>query len=313
MRIRRFIPLFALVACSSSPTDTWVADFHPPALMPGYTRFVTPTIEGIQPGDNLEYCQWLAAPSDQDQDVLAMTGAQSKTGHHAILYSNSETNFKVGESHLCTTDDMLQIAFVGAIGGEGTASASSALPDGVYFRLPAGKALMVNTHWLNQTDSMVDGQSVIDVKFAPRSDSRIIADLFANNGDTFSIDSGSTATYDVTCPLTQDLSFVLTTNHMHGYGTSIYTEIVKTDGTKQMILANPTWTAESQFNPTYMQYPIDTPLVVHAGDSIHTHCEWHNTTSSKLLFPDEMCVGIGFYFPSQGQLTCENGGLGHSG
>ena len=312
MRARSFIPVFALVGCTSTPTQSWTAGFNPPAEQPGFTRFVPPTIEGIQPGDNLEYCQWLAAPSNEDRDVLAMTGVQSKTGHHAILYSNDETSFDVGETHLCTTQDMLSIAFVGAIGGEGTGpSASAALPDGVYFRLPAGKALMVNTHWLNATDNVVEGQTVLDVKFAPPASDRTIADLFANNGDTFSIDPGATATYDTNCKLTHDLNFVMTTNHMHMYGTSIYSEIVKADGGKEMILANPSWKPEDQFNPTYMQYPLDAPLVVHAGDTIHTHCEWANTSTNKLLFPDEMCVGIGFYFPSIGQLTCENGGLGN--
>ena len=61
---------------------------------------------------------------------------------------------------------MLHISFVGAIGGEGTATSAAKLPDGLNFRLPAGQALMINTHWLNATDNTVDGQAVIDVKFA---------------------------------------------------------------------------------------------------------------------------------------------------
>ena len=57
----------------------------------------------------------------------------------------------------------------------------------------------------------------------------------------------------------------------------------------------------------YTQYTLQSPKVLHAGDKFHTHCEWNNTTASAMMFPDEMCAGIGFYFPSQGQIICENG------
>jgi hypothetical protein len=285
-----------------------VADFAPPALAPGYTRFVTPTVSDLQPGDNVEYCQWVAAASSQAKDVLAIDGAQSRTGHHATIYATTETQFAVGESHICTTDDMLSITFVGAIGGEGTGAASSHLPDGLYFRVPAGQALMVNTHWLNATDDVVDGQAVVDLKFDKASDQRVIADLFANNGDTFEIASGQTNSYDVNCTLPQDMNIAMSGNHMHNYGASAYTELVHADGSKQMVVADPMWSPEMQFNPHYLPFSLDAPLVARAGDTYHTHCEWTNTTSKTQYFPDEMCVGFSYYFPSQGQIVCENGG-----
>ena len=51
----------------------------------------------------------------------------------------------------------------------------------------------------------------------------------------------------------------------------------------------------------------EAPKVAHAGDTFHTHCEWQNTTAKTLAFPDEMCTGVGFYFPSQGQIACTEG------
>ena len=295
-----------LLGCTSSPK--YIAGFDPPPTPAGYTRYITPTVHDVMPGDSDEYCQWLAAPSDHDQDVLAMDAHQSLTGHHVILYATTETNFKVGETHLCTVADMVSISFIGGAGGEGNTNASAELPPGLFFRLPAGMALMANVHWLNESDTTVDGQAVIDVKYAPASNTRTIADLFANNGDTFSLPSGQLTAYDNSCVVQQDLNFALFNNHMHQYGTSIYTEVIHTDGTKEMIISNPTWSPEYQFNPTFAQYTLATPFAVHAGDTIHTHCEWTNTSSSTLTFPYEMCVGDGFYFPSQGQITCSDGG-----
>src|SRR5262249_55016204 len=116
--MHKLILLLSLVGCSD-PSIHWVAGFNPPALQSGFTRYVTATIKNIKPGADDEWCQWVAGPDSEPRDVLAIGGAQSNTGHHAVVYSTSEINFPVGESHRCTEDDMLSISFLGAIGGEG--------------------------------------------------------------------------------------------------------------------------------------------------------------------------------------------------
>jgi hypothetical protein len=294
----------AIIGCTSDDAVKWVANFDPPPTPEGYTRYITPTIENIQPGANEEWCEWIAAPADTDQDVLALTGYQSRAGHHVVLYSTTETNFKVGEKHICTVADMISIGFIGGIGAEGDAAQ---LPEGLFFRLGAGKALMANTHWLNETDSTVDGQAVIDIKFGPASSEHVIADLFANNGDSFSLPSGQLTSYDVSCKLQTGLTFAMVADHMHVLGTSAYTELVHADNTSEMLVTDNPWSPDEQFNPTYVRYSVASPLVTVAGDTIHTHCEWTNTTSSTVTFPYEMCTGVGFYFPSQGAITCNDG------
>ena len=107
-----------------------------------------------------------------------------------------------------------------------------------------------------------------------------------------------------------DINLAMVTNHMHTYGTSAYSELVRQDGTKTMLVTDEQWLAEEQFNPKYQRFSVSTPMQAHAGDTFHTHCEWNNTTTSPKLFPDEMCAGVGFYFPGNGQITCENGGWG---
>ena len=117
-----------------------------------------------------------------------------------------------------------------------------------------------------------------------------------------------TQTYDVSCVLKQDMSFAMVTNHMHSYGSSAYSELIDGDGSKDMLVTDEQWRSEEQFNPNYVKYSVAAPKVAHAGDTFHTHCEWNNTSTKDWLFPDEMCDGIGFYFPSNGQIPCENGG-----
>ena len=57
----------------------------------------------------------------------------------------------------------------------------------------------------------------------------------------------------------------------------------------------------------YARFTVAQPLVAHAGDTFHTHCEWANSGTKTVSFPDEMCVGIGFYFPASSQIACEDG------
>jgi hypothetical protein len=309
--MRAWLALALLVGCGTdSGSQQWVANFNPPPAMAGYTRFVTPTIKDIEPGANVEWCQWVADPAEAARDVLAMVGYQSAAGHHATLYATTATNFKVGESHECTTEDMLHISFLGAVGGEGLGGNAAALPAGLNFRLPPGQALMINTHWLNALDQAVDGQAVIDIKFGDPSPDHTIADLFANNGDTFEIPAAQPSSFDVNCVVQQDMNIAMIGDHMHNDGKSAYTEVIHADGSKDMLVADPQWVAEQQFNPKYVKFTVDAPSVVKKGETLHTHCEWQNSKSQAEVFPDEMCVGFAFYFPGHGQITCEDGSWG---
>jgi len=294
---------------TAEPDPGYVAGFDPGAVPDGYTRYLSPIVKDIAPGADVEYCQWVAPASVSAQDVLALQGKQSLTGHHAILYATSNTSYPVGESHICTVADMIPLSFVGAIGGEGTGpSSGSVLPEGLYFRVPPGQALMINSHWLNATDDTVDGQAAIDVKFVAASDTRVTADLFGSTGDAFTIPAHGTQTYDNSCVLKEDLNFAMLTDHMHTNGTSIYTEVRHVaDGTTEMLVADNPWSPEEQFNPAFKVYSMAAPVALHMGDTLHTHCEWNNTTGSDLMFPDEMCVSSGFYFPGHGQIICDDG------
>jgi hypothetical protein len=302
-----FVLGIAATACGTDEAQDWVKDFNPPPLQDGYQRYVTPIIRGIQPGEDVEWCQWIATPTEKSADLIDIAGWQSNTGHHALLYTSTLTNYAVGESHICTEEDMVSFSFLGGVGGEGVSGSFARLPDGLFFRLPEGRALVANTHWLNATDEVVDGQAVLDVKLDAAKPERMIADLFANNGDTFHIPAGTVGTHDVTCTVAKPVNLAMITNHLHEHGSAIYTELIHEDGDIEMLRNDPQWKVEWQFDPQYTRYSVAQPKILKAGDKLHTHCEWNNTTSGTLTFPDEMCVGAGFYFPGNGIMTCENG------
>src|SRR5262249_34262384 len=145
--MRSLACLVTIFGCSS-PGPSYVDGFNPPAAQSGYLRYVAPPIHGVMPGNDLNECQWLAQPNNHDRLIVATGGYQSKGGHHFTLYATKLME-ATGTTRICTNDDMLNVSFLGAIGGEGNGSNVVKLPDGLAFTLPAGQALMGNAHYIN--------------------------------------------------------------------------------------------------------------------------------------------------------------------
>jgi hypothetical protein len=261
-----------------------------------------PSVE-VQPGDDKMYCQWIAPPSIAKQNVLDVTGVQGPAGHHAALYANSKIE-DVGTTRECSDDDMVTVTFLGAVGGEGTAGPAVSLPDGMVFQLPEGQALMANTHYINTTGKAVEGQSVLDVKFADPDPSLIVAGSFAINYLGIQIPPMETYSADVSCTVTQKFSFVMYSNHMHRHGTEVFTEVTRADSTTEMISKDDAWTADLAFNPPFVHWTKEAPFVLNAGDILHERCTWKNDTSATIAFPTEMCVGVAYTMEAGAQYIC---------
>jgi hypothetical protein len=301
----------ALSACGSHhPSGTGnppasQTGFDPPPPATGFTRLVAPTIPGIAPGDDVMYCQYVHAPFDRDMDILKVDGYQSTGGHHVVAFATN-VNVPIGTSRLCQGDDNLATTFLGAVGGE--AGAGTALPPGVALRLAKGNAIMLNTHFLNPGNKTLDGQAVLDIKFAEVDPNRQIAGFFVNVDLGFTLPANTMTQADTECTFQRDLQFFSFANHMHDYGRDALTELTRVSGAVETVRVDPTWSYEMQFNAQFTKWDLASPYVIAKGDKLHTHCEWFNRSASDVTFPREMCIGVGFYL-SDGlpAPTCING------
>jgi hypothetical protein len=296
------VGLVLLASCTDGDDVSYIAGFAPPPAADGYTRFVMPTVAELQPGEDLMFCQWVAPPADLDRQIIDATGFQSTGGHHIALYATSQVE-PIGTSRICTLRDMLTVNFVGAVGAEGLSAAK--LPDGMAFSVPAGFALMTNTHYFNTSDEVMDAQSVIDVKFADPKQRLAAAGNVAVNYDTFSIPPGGSFTSDGYCKATKQLSFFMWGNHMHEWGAHAMSEIIRADGTRQLMAKDDTWSQDRTFNPVWTRWDTAAPFIVNPGDTFHVQCSWNNTTGEPLTFPVEMCVSTGFTLEEMPQSVCE--------
>lgn len=307
MRAPIFVVIALAAGCSSTPAQStqYVDGFAPPAAPAGYKRYVAPAVKTIMPGDDLNLCQWLEPPSDVDRLVVDTRGFQSIGGHHFTLYA-TKIQESVGTSRICTQDDMLNISFLGAIGGEGNGSNAVQLPDGLAFSLPAGMALMGNAHYINATPRIIDVQSVVDVKVADPGAALRAVGFIAVNWAGFSIPP-QTQGYasDAKCTATTKLSFFMWGNHLHEYGSAETSELLRSDGSVVPMASDSGWTSEQTFNTPWVKWDPAAPFVVNPGDQFHLHCVWNNGTDQAIGFPREMCVGSGFVLEAMPQAVCD--------
>jgi hypothetical protein len=300
---------FCLVACGGTGQDTGedpppgeTAGFDPGEVKPGYTRFQPAPIE-LDPGEDGIWCQWVAGPSDEDQDVVDVAGTQSAIGHHAVLYSTTAIE-PAGTTRPCVDSDQLTMRFLGGIGGEGQSAVK--LPEGTVFRLAKGRSLLVNAHYLNATSQRAKGESVVDVKLEPADPARQVAAFFTNVDSGINLPPHEETALDVTCTLKHDLGMVWWANHMHASGVKTFTERVAPDGKTEEIRRDDTWEYEWSFNPQFEAWPVDKPLSLKAGDTLRTRCVWQNTGSEAVKFPTEMCAGLGFFLGEK-DVICHKG------
>ncbi|HVV82733.1 MAG TPA: hypothetical protein VHE35_06615 [Kofleriaceae bacterium] len=268
----------------------------------GYVRF-EPTPIPVAAGASGQWVQYVAGPVAQDLDVVDIIGEQGPGGHHAVLYATPDVE-PVGTTRDWRAVDQVTDRFLGGVGGEG--GEAIRLPEGAVFRVPAGDALYINTHYLNATDEDEVGTTRLDVKLEPASPDRKAVTLFTNVTVDFDLPAEHATSREITCTVEDDLDLVMYTNHMHDYGVSTRTTITPPGGEPTVLKDDPVWSPEWQSNPNFARATVAQPLHLARGTVVTTTCAWNNTTSRDLTFPDEMCLFLSFQLGSR-DLACVDG------
>jgi hypothetical protein len=257
-------------------------------------------------------------------DVLDIVGAQSRAGHHAVMFSYAPTaDQEIGQEIPCMMGSTEFTAgtpgatgggapgggFLGAVSPAGGRVAG--LPAGVAFRLKQGDGIMLNLHYINLGDKPVDGDAYIDLKLAEPDPNRLIAALFLNLNVDFSLPPGEQTESTADCVAKSDVKVIMMSNHMHEWGANATTQVTRADtGTVEVMRDDPTWDHDMVNNPTFATWSAESPFMVHTGDTLRTRCTWQNTSADTLGFPREMCISAGFALASSDSPTapvCFNG------
>ena len=271
-------------------------------VKPGYQRFEPPAID-VPVGGSEDWAQWVGGPLDQDYDVIDINGMQSVGGHHALVYATTDAQMP-GTTRLWQDQDQVTARLMGGIGGEGGANVN--LPAGIVFRVKKGSYILIQTHYLNTSESPIVGRTVIDVSLSPVDPSRRVASMMSNTSLAISLPPHEQTVMDIECAVQKDLQFLQISNHMHDMGTTTVTDFVDPEGAVHVLKDDVSWSGDLALNPNFTKFPVEAPGFVPKGSMLRTRCTWFNTADTTIKFPAEMCVFFGFVL-NDNDLYCIDG------
>jgi len=300
----------AAVACgsgsggSSAPSD----------LMPGFTpgpapaagagfQIIVPPVYDIEAGGSYEYCTWTNVTLDHDVWIKSSQGWQTETGHHVIIFYN--TNPQPAQTRICSDSDMANFRFATGAAGEG-ASELNTLPGNLAVFIPKGSQIVVNHHYLNaSTTSVPEAQSALNVLYADPGSTIERASSLVFLDTAMSVPPGQNS-INVTCTIKQPFETWYMIPHMHNWGQHITIDHIA--GSKTDRLFDVDWDPSYAFHPPELKNDPTSPHVFNVGDQVHVRCDYNNTTGSPLTFGKEMCVFFaGTVDPkSVGNIACDS-------
>jgi hypothetical protein len=311
-----FIP--SLAACSGSPDPVGddaphvAADGTP--LVDGFDvmpppadalQLVSPIIRDIAPGSNIEYCYYTKHILEESVAIRAGQGFQATGGHHVVVYWTSDTEDE--QIHECTEADMAKLHVLSGGGAEAGNGIINGLPSGGAFHVPAGAQFVMNVHALNAGAEAIDTQAAANLFYGDETLKPLTS--FYVTGTEPNVAPHSTGSYTTSCEAPRDFSVVRLLGHMHEWGARL--TISLDDGSGPTIFYDKPGSGDFSYNPPYVDYPADAPLLIKKGTKITAVCEYNNSTAKPLTFPTEMCAAFGYILGNEAELGCANGSWNH--
>ena len=177
---------------------------------------------------------------------------------------------------------------------------SAHLPAGGAFHIPAGAQLVMNVHALNSSDKTVDTQAVANLYYGDMS--LLPLTSFYVTGTSLKVEAHAKGFFQASCVAPRDFSAVRLLGHMHEWGSCSL--ITLDDGSGPKTIYDKQGSEEFSYNPPYVDYATDKPLLIKKGTKITTQCDYNNTTADPLLFPTEMCAAFGYLLGSEAEFGC---------
>lgn len=255
----------------------------------------------IQPGDTFE-CFYTDTITDRQLNVNAAKGAQGPGGHHLTVYYTDQ-KVPVGH-HTCSDQEMValhQIAGAGD-GKEGIIG----LPAGYATKVPPGKQLVVQAHYIRTETTPAEVEDVIELVTIKDEDVIQFANGFVMNDATFNLEPRSRKTSTTDCVMPRDFDLLLLLGHMHEWGAHYKLERVDEKGKPVEMLYETDWDPIYASHPPVTSYDPKRPLHLAKGTRIRQTCEWNNVEDHEMAFPREMCVMFSYYIPDDGFIICDS-------
>jgi hypothetical protein len=266
-----------------------------PADTPSVLNFVSGEFV-VPPGEDRMMC---TSVGHQGGDVAYRNALmlQGRGGHHAVLLGAREP-LPAGTIEDCSNGSDMTKYEVVMIPRE--------LPPGHGSKLPAGRNMVIQSHYVNTTSQPILVRDVVQLELIPMDDVRTWAAPLMHGTLDLEIPAGQRGEVSFDCVLEQDVELLVLGGHMHEWGTTFRTEIGPTIDALELLYVVDPWKAEFRDVPPVTLF-LEQPKPLAAGTIVRTTCAWENTESHALVFPHEMCITFGIVAGLQDPVECRIG------
>ena len=265
-------------------------------------RVYTPPMT-IPANQEVQMCSYLQLPLESDLIYRVTEGYQMRGGHHAAIFTSRQFNTDP-TPHPCSNAEMEVFEFSSGAGGEG-GPGFAGLPEGLALKITAGSQLVVQSHYINYSDQPLRVMDAVDFhRVDPQQVTDIVGPFTVVNQD-FTIPAGAKSwPAEMICNIDREMDLHLLLGHTHELG-SLYTMELLREDQDPVLLYRATDGPLLRNNPELKIY--EEALQVGPGDRLRMVCQWDNDRESGVGWPEEMCVGLFYYTPSTGFLSCNAG------
>lgn len=282
---------------ATTPTGDPLLD--PPAAGEGFQLRMQAHIE---PGIEGEWCKFVMGPEAEyylnHQEVRYTPGS-----HHFLLYETSYTEIPtqkedgtpVDTSGIfdCSSGATDGWDVVRLLGGSQTGEGGDLglFPPNVAMKVPAGRALLMNAHYINASTEPLDPEVAINLWTVPPEQVEMEGDILFLYNPFIKVHANGTGRARWRCPVNVDITLGNVQSHMHRRGVGFEARV----GGGEPFYENTDWD----------NVPVkvfEAGLTVKKGSQLDYYCDYANTEARDVYqgprTTDEMCMLIGPYWPA---------------
>ncbi|MDX2092132.1 MAG: hypothetical protein SFX73_29980 [Kofleriaceae bacterium] len=249
-----------------------------PVADPKYYDIVTPDLV-LQPGEERMYC-FHVTNEEADLAVRHLVGMQGGFGHHIALFTTTDPK-PAGTVEDCTSPEA-------NAGLEWFVLTFDALPSGHAIKIPSGFQYVLQFHYINAGDLPLLVRDVARLERVPIQDVTTWVSTFISTDIGLALPPGpSTRSWD--CVVDRDRELLVTAGHMHELGNRFRIEVGPDTNSLETIYTVDSWEDHFRDSPPTTNY-YSAPMHLPAGSIVRTTCEFMNTGSTVVRFPQEMCT-----------------------
>jgi hypothetical protein len=294
--MRKFVLCVAIVlaacGCSSSnaPSTTPGSDFQHDVVV---SMQLT-----VKPGEELHQCQYVALPSDQDINVVAVSHQYSAGSHHFLIFGTDIDTIPAdmtGQYDCVNGDEPIMEHTRGILYGAQSPTGSIRFPDGVGYPMKARQVLLLQAHYINPTSQDIEAKVSAGFDTAPAETRREEVGFMILYDPFIYVPAQSSATSGIRCDVTGNINIITAFTHYHQRGKA---EQVWLDPDRASSADAPF------FQTTDWEHPEDFhgPMAMGTGSVVRFRCDYQNPDPFDVFqgptaATSEMCLFAGLYYP----------------